>query len=199
MFRLGAMEGLRVSELAERAGVAPSTVRFYERAGLLSPARRAANGYRVFDESALRELAFVHRAKGIGMSLEDIAGLVAAWPSGKCQSLQARMRMYLAERITQVRKQLAELGAFERQLQTVLGRLAARDPGPERCGNGCGCESDLDLAAERTAAGPGHWVCSLDRGALASRIGSGRRWPRQRGRWNTPGTPSSSCCQPVQT
>ena len=42
MFTLGAMDGLRVSELAERAGVAPSTVRFYERARLLSPPRRAA-------------------------------------------------------------------------------------------------------------------------------------------------------------
>ena len=54
--------------------MAPSTVRFYERAGLLSPPRRAANGYRVFGESALDELAFISRAKGIGMSLEDIAG-----------------------------------------------------------------------------------------------------------------------------
>ena len=86
-FTLGAVDGLRVSELAERAGVAPSTVRFYERAGLLSPARRAADGYRVFDESALDELAFISRAKGIGMSLEDIAGLVASWPAGECRSL----------------------------------------------------------------------------------------------------------------
>ena len=42
------MEGLKVAELAERAGLAPSTVRFYERAGPLSPARRAPNGYRIF-------------------------------------------------------------------------------------------------------------------------------------------------------
>jgi len=74
MFTLSGMNGLRVAELATRAGVAPSTVRFYERAGLLSPARRAENGYRVFDESALEELAFIQRAKAIGMSLEDIAG-----------------------------------------------------------------------------------------------------------------------------
>jgi DNA-binding transcriptional MerR regulator len=40
MFTLGVVNGLRVSELAERAGVAPSTVRFYERAGLLSPGQR---------------------------------------------------------------------------------------------------------------------------------------------------------------
>jgi MerR family transcriptional regulator, copper efflux regulator len=90
------MNGFRVAELAARAGVAASTVRFYERAGLLSPARRAGNGYRVFDEPALEELAFIQRAKAIGMSLEDIAGPVAVWPSGSCQSLQAQMRAHLA-------------------------------------------------------------------------------------------------------
>jgi DNA-binding transcriptional MerR regulator len=153
-FTLGAVDGLRVSELAERAGVAPSTVRFYERAGLLSPPRRAANGYRVFDESALDELAFISRAKGIGMSLEDIAGLVASWPVGECRSLQARLRAYLAGRISQVRQQAAEMGMFERQLQAVLDRLSARDPGPEHCGRGCSCEADLDLASGQTSAGP---------------------------------------------
>src|SRR6202034_918018 len=112
------MEGLHVAELAESAGVAPSTVRFYERVGLLSPARRATNGYRLFDEAALEELAFVSRAKGIGMSLEDIADLLAAWPNGECRSLQARLRGFLIERIGQVREQRAELGAFERQLET---------------------------------------------------------------------------------
>jgi MerR family transcriptional regulator, copper efflux regulator len=171
MFTLGGVNGLRVAELAARAGVAPSTVRFYERAGLLSPARRAANGYRVFDESALEELAFIQRAKGIGMSLEDIAELVAVWPSGSCQSLQARMRVHLAGQIRAVRGQRGELDTFERQLQTVLDRLTARDPGPERCGQGCGCESDLELGPDRAASDPEPWGCSLGPDALASRIG----------------------------
>ncbi len=165
------MNGLRVSELAERAGVAASTVRFYERSGLLSPARRGRNGYRVFDESALDELAFVQRAKGIGMSLDDIADLVAAWPTGKCQSLQARLRAYLARRIAEVHQQQAELSAFERQLQTVLGRLAAHDPGPEQCGRGCYCEADFDLTTQEAAPDVGPAGCSLDGDALAARIG----------------------------
>jgi DNA-binding transcriptional MerR regulator len=173
MFRLDAVEGLRVSELAERAGVAPSTVRFYERAGLLSPARRSENGYRVFDESALEELAFVSRAKGIGMSLEDIADLLAAWPTGECQSLQARLRTFLTGRIGQVRGQLAELRAFEGQLRAVLDRLSARDPGPERCGKGCSCETDLDLAPD-AVPGTGPLGCSLARDALPGRIGQWR-------------------------
>jgi MerR family transcriptional regulator, copper efflux regulator len=130
-------------------------VRFYERAGLLSPAQRAPNGYRMFGESALQELVFIHRAKSTGMSLDDIADLVAAWPVGECRSLQARMRKFLARRISQVRDQQAELAAFERQLQAVLDRLASRDPAPERCGHGCGCETDLALTAG--ALGPVPW------------------------------------------
>jgi hypothetical protein len=65
----------------------PSAVQFYERAGLLSPGRRADNGYRVLDESALGELAalpvpagqpvtvaindtlFKRRGKGVGGDL----------------------------------------------------------------------------------------------------------------------------------
>jgi DNA-binding transcriptional MerR regulator len=180
--------GLRVSELAERAGVAPSTVRFYERAGLLSPARRAANGYRVFEESALDELAFVNRAKRIGMSLEDIADLVAAWPGGECRSLQARLREFLAGRIGQVREQLAELGVFERQLQTVLGRLAAGDPGPERCGTGCGCETDLDVAADGAGPGPGRGAARWPATLWPCGSASGARWPLRRRRWSVPGT-----------
>ena len=84
----------------------------------------------MFSESALDEIMFVQRAKGIGMSLEDIADLVAAWPTGKCQSLQARLRAYVAGRISEVHKQQAELSAFEHQLQTVLSRLSAHDSQP---------------------------------------------------------------------
>jgi len=176
------MEGLKVAELAERAGIAPSTVRFYERAGLLSPAQRAHNGYRMFGESALDELAFITRAKSIGMSLDDIAGLVAAWPTGECRSLQARMRDFLARRISQVREQQAELAAFERQLQAVLDRLASRDPGPERCGHGCGCETDLDLAADRPAPGAVPWGTTLSPRAHATPHKPARRRAAYRGR-----------------
>jgi DNA-binding transcriptional MerR regulator len=174
MFRLGTVDGFRVSELAGRAGVAPSTVRFYERAGLLSPPRRAANGYRVFGESALDELAFISRAKGIGMSLEDIAGLRAAWPAGECRSLRARLRAFLAGRLGQVHEQVAGLRAFEGRLKAVIGRLSAPDSGPGRCGQGCICETALDPAPDEATEGSGPWGCSLDPGELATRIGQWR-------------------------
>jgi hypothetical protein len=48
-------EGLKIGELAERAGVSRDTVRFYERKGLLPRPRRTASQYRVYnDETAAR-------------------------------------------------------------------------------------------------------------------------------------------------
>jgi MerR family copper efflux transcriptional regulator len=164
-FTMRSVNGLQVSELAQRSGLTPSTVRFYERIGLLSSARRAPNGYREFDPSALEELAFINRAKGIGMSLEEISELVASWPTGECRLLQARLRGFLSERIDQVRRQRLDLADFERQLERVLSRLSARDPGRERCGKGCGCESDLDLVENPTG-----WGCTLRPAELSTRI-----------------------------
>jgi len=164
-FTLSSVNGLQVSELAQRSGLAPSTVRFYERIGLVSPARRAPNGYREFDPSALEELAFINRAKGIGMSLEEISELVASWPKGECRLLQARLRGFLSERIDQVRRQRLGLADFERQLARVLSRLSARDPGREPCGKGCGCEGDLDLVENPTT-----WGCTLRPAELSTRI-----------------------------
>jgi MerR family transcriptional regulator, copper efflux regulator len=197
------MPGLRVSELARRAGLTPSAVRFYERGGLLSPARRSANGYREFDESAVDQLTLVARAKSIGMSLEDIGALTAAWPGGECRSVQARIRGFAAARVTQVREQRAALRALERRLLAALGKLPEQDPGPARCAPGCGC--DTALGADPSAAPPGAgaaapgtvsshpgaapshpgtipaaglgrgpWGCTLDRDALVSRLGEWR-------------------------
>lgn len=195
------MPGLRVSELAGRAGLRPSAVRFYERVGLLAPARRSANGYRVFDEGAVDQLMLVAKAKDIGMSLEEIAALTAGWPGGECRSVQARIRGFLSRRVEEVGEQRAALLALEGRLLTALGRLPAQDPGPRRCAPGCGCDAALDAdpgaaapgpvtvppdtnaAAPETNAAPpgtsaaraaGPWGCTLEPAALVSRLGEWR-------------------------
>jgi hypothetical protein len=48
--------------------------------------------------------------------------------------------------------------------------LSARDPGPEHCGRGCGCETDLQLDPDQAAPGAEPWGCSLGPDALAARI-----------------------------
>jgi len=134
---------------------------------------RADNGYRVFDESALDELSFISRAKGIGMQLDEISELRHAWATGECRMLQARLRLFLADRIAHTRSQQDELAAFERQLASVLSRLDAREPGPEQCGQGCECEFDLDSPSDATISAR-TLGCTLDPDELGARVAQWR-------------------------
>jgi DNA-binding transcriptional MerR regulator len=54
------------------------TLRFYEKAGVLQPAR-LANGYRQYHESDLKRLKLIQRAVGLGFGLEEVKG----WLEGK--------------------------------------------------------------------------------------------------------------------
>ena len=71
------MSNLGIGQLARRAGVAIDTVRYYERADLLSPAGRLASGYRRYGATELKRLRFIRRAKALGFTLADIRGLLA--------------------------------------------------------------------------------------------------------------------------
>lgn len=68
---------LTIGELAERAGVPTSTVRFYEREGLLNP-DTWVSGQRRYRHRSVRKLVFIGLLKDAGLSLEDVAGMLDA-------------------------------------------------------------------------------------------------------------------------
>ena len=65
-----------IGQLARAAGVPTSTVRYYERIGLVRPAGRTAGNYRVYGEEALECLRFIRAAQATGFALEDISALL---------------------------------------------------------------------------------------------------------------------------
>jgi DNA-binding transcriptional MerR regulator len=66
-----------IGELARQAGVSTSTVRYYERRGLLAPDARQS-GQRRYRAASLRLLVFIGMLKDAGLSLEDIDGVLNA-------------------------------------------------------------------------------------------------------------------------
>jgi DNA-binding transcriptional MerR regulator len=160
---------LRISELAERSGVPSSTLRYYERIGLVEPLGRSDNGYRVYDEATVERLAFIGRAKRLGMSLDDVATLVEAWFAGECEPLQDRLRVFVTGRIGELRRRIAEDSAFERQLERILVRLGEGGAVAGRCGPDCGCDTD-PLEETGHDSGPPSVACSLAEGEAQRRI-----------------------------
>ena len=66
---------MRIGEVAQRAGVRTSLLRYYEEIGLLPEAERVG-GQRRYDETVLRRLTVIDVAQRAGMSLDEIWLLV---------------------------------------------------------------------------------------------------------------------------
>jgi MerR family transcriptional regulator, copper efflux regulator len=145
----------RVSELAEQAGLPPSTVRFYERAGLL-PARRAESGYRLFDEKAVERIELITTGKRLGLQLEDIRHLLQVWQDGLCRDVRAWLKPVVLSQIAGAQRQAAEIDAFIERLQKASLAIESPVP-PGRCDSGC-CAvpgpEPVPAAAGPSTAGP---------------------------------------------
>ena len=118
---------VRISELAEAANVPTSTVRYYERIGLMPAPARTTSGYRLYDADATDRLVFITRAKRIGLTLEQIAELLPIWDGVNCAATHSEMTRLVELKRADVAERIAELERFAAQLDEVR---AALDDGP---------------------------------------------------------------------
>jgi len=67
---------LTIGKLALRVDVTTDTVRYYEKEGLLAPARKTDAGYRLYDDATIRRLRFIKQAQHCGFGLMEIRELL---------------------------------------------------------------------------------------------------------------------------
>lgn len=114
---------MHIGELAVRANVSRSRIRFYERNGVLPPPVREPSGYRSYDEQALEILYFVERAQSLGFSLQVIAQHLRSQTSG--QARKASLAFRVEGRLEEVDAQLNTLQEQRQALLKVLYELRA--------------------------------------------------------------------------
>ena len=114
---------MRISELADKVGVPVSTVRYYERIGLLAEPARTGSGYREYDDDSATQLLFVTRARKLGLTCEQIVELLPIWGGTNC-TLGAR-RGRQAHRRQEGRDRRPHQGAHRLRR---AARLRAHDP-----------------------------------------------------------------------
>lgn len=119
-----------VRRVAERVGLPPRTVRYYDRIGLVSPAKRSPAGYRLYSAEDEGKLQFVRQAKGFGFSLDQIRGLISAAESGSCGEVRSALDGLLDRKIDEMAVQIDELRSSRDDL--IAYRQEHRSP--------CGCE-----------------------------------------------------------
>ena len=116
---------MRISQLAEQAGVPVSTVRYYERIGLLGSPSRSAAGYRDYDDEASTRLRFVARSRQLGLTCDQVAELLPVWAGVDCVSAHARVSRLIDDKQVEISARIAELTAFAAQLDEAKASLEA--------------------------------------------------------------------------
>jgi DNA-binding transcriptional MerR regulator len=132
-----------IGALARQARLAPSVLRYYEKEGLLVPARRTAAGYRLYGADAEKTLLFINRAKRLGFSLDDIRQFLAAGqieaglPASKRLGAKAGRKnggkpgdvaQIAGDRFLEIERRLTELLVLRHELEVFLREMSEQLP-----------------------------------------------------------------------
>ncbi len=136
--------GLTIGFVADRTGLPPSAIRYYEEEGLVSPDRNPA-GHRRYVRADIRRLSFVMISQGLGFSIAEIRDALASLPRNRTPGksdwarISRKFGAVLDQRITRMQALRARLdgcigcGCLSLRhcaLYNKRDRAARRGPGP---------------------------------------------------------------------
>ena len=107
-----------ISQLAHAADIPTTTVRYYERVGLVDPEDRSAGNYRLYSEESLRKLKFIRAAQAIGFTLDDVKALLST-PNNTAASCR-EVQSLIENRLAEVDQRLKDLRHVQRVLKASL-------------------------------------------------------------------------------
>jgi MerR family redox-sensitive transcriptional activator SoxR len=120
---MGPVSGLTIGEVAHRAGLAPSAVRYYESLGLL-PTPPRLHGERRYSDEVFGTLAFIAVAQAAGFTLKEIQVLAA---HTNASGLASAMQVLAEQKLAEVEATLARAAAMKEWLQ-VARTCGCTDP-----------------------------------------------------------------------
>lgn len=115
-----------IGEVAQRAGVAAKTLRYYEEIGVLPAPARTASGYRNYGDETLDRLRFISAAKAAGLTLSEIRDVIDLRDGGVAPC--AHVAAVLDDKAYAVAAQIAELQALLGELDRLRRRARRLDP-----------------------------------------------------------------------
>ncbi|WP_341976629.1 MerR family transcriptional regulator [Microbacterium sp. LTA6] len=119
---------LSIGRLAGSAGVAVSTVRFYERQGLVEPDERSAAGYRSYTADAVQRVRFIRRAQRLGFTLREVGDVLRLSDSPELITF-GDVGDQVAEKLVELDQKIVDL----QRVRDALALLIETGPTHPRC------------------------------------------------------------------
>lgn len=148
---------MRIGEMAKQLGLAPETLRYYERLGLLpSPARNGGH-YREYADEDAERLRLLVGLRQLDLPLPVAAKLATMCADGRCGEVSDELRAAIPAERSKVRRRIRELrhvddrlALLERELQNGAATTRTHPPRVKKggslmcncpCGQCCGCSA----------------------------------------------------------
>lgn len=116
---------MNIGTAAEKSGLPPKTIRYYEEIGLLK-ADRAENGYRDYSMPDVHRLRFLQRSRSLGFSVEECRQLLSLYGDKERES--ADVKAIAQTKLAEIDRKIAELAS----LRKLLSHLVHNCHGDER-------------------------------------------------------------------
>lgn len=117
---------MQIGEVARKAALATSAIRFYEDEGLLPEPERTAAGYRTYDPSVVDRLAFIRAGQAVGLTLAELKEVLEIRDRGEapCHHVAA----LVDRRVEEIDERIRELRRLRKDLVSVSATAAEIDP-----------------------------------------------------------------------
>jgi MerR family copper efflux transcriptional regulator len=113
---------MNISEAAKLSGLSAKTIRYYESIDLISPPRRAANGYRRYGEADIASLCFLRQARQFGFSIDQCRLLLGLYKNPQRRS--AEVHQLVSDKLEEVDAHIRELADTRELLANLVGACA---------------------------------------------------------------------------
>ena len=108
---------LTIGEVARRAGLRTSALRYYEDAGLMQPVRRA-HGRRVYDNTVFESLALIRLAQDAGFTISEVRHLLSGFD--RATPASARWRSLAQRKLDEVNARIERAERMRELLERLL-------------------------------------------------------------------------------
>ena len=123
---------MQIGQLAKKLAVSTDTLRYYEKNQLLQVSARTASGYRIYDQSSVKQLEFVLRAKNVGFTLSEIKDLLAINVEKASHSC-SEVKGLTASKMEDVANKIAELQRFHQSLSLLHASCCGGSESAQYC------------------------------------------------------------------
>jgi DNA-binding transcriptional MerR regulator len=122
---------LTIGKVATIANVSTDTLRYYEREGLVDPASKGANGYRLYDRDAVRRIRFIKEAQHCGFTLTEIRTLLdlRARDAACCNDV----RRVAIEKKLQLEAKIKAMKAMSKTLDHLIVECSTKGRSLDEC------------------------------------------------------------------